>query len=64
MASESTRLWCVAESRAAMRDAPRATEAEQGSHGGVKRAGHLRDQHPHLAALGERIGVLTLCGAT
>ena len=36
----------------------RAKEAEQGSHGGVQRAGHLCDQHPYLAALGERIGVL------
>ena len=38
----------------------RAKEPEQRSHGGVERAGHLRDQHPHLAALGERVGVLPL----
>ena len=36
----------------------RAKEPEQRGHGGIKRAGHLRDQHPHLAALGKRISVL------
>ena len=73
MASESTRMWCVAKSRVAMRDAPyvvpsrwpltldlgaRAEEPKQCGHGGVERAGHLRDQHPHLAAVGKRIGIL------
>ena len=31
-------------------------------HGGIERARHLRAQHPHLAALGERVGVLLLVG--
>ena len=36
----------------------RAKEPEQRGHGGIERAGHLRDQRPHLAALGERVGIL------
>ena len=74
IASESTRMWCVAKyltSPWAMRDAlvpchrdapcdfgARAKEPEQRSHGGFERARHLGDEHPHLAALGERVGVL------
>ena len=33
-------------------------EAEAARRWHLERAGHLRDQHPHLTALGERIGVL------
>ena len=39
----------------------RAKEPEQRCHGGVERARHLSDEHPHLAALGERVAASAYC---